>query len=308
MTHALVSGGLGFIGQHLVRRLVAEGASVVIYDDNSSSRPAAEFSESVKIVYAPAEHAAFDAYTHIVHLGSPTGHAAYERMPVETLRAGAHSTIRLLDIARKTGARFVLASSSEVYGQPAVHPQHEGYNGNVNPVGARSAFDEAKRFAEAATAAYQGLGVSAGILRIFNTYGPGMAVEDGRVTPTFFSQALRGEPITVAGSGQQTRSFCYVDDLVEAILLQMRGHWQEPMNVGNPHEISILDLAQKIKVICRSDSPITHIDLPEDDPVIRRPDINRITKATGWTPTVSLMQGLERCADYYHRHLLQAAH
>jgi dTDP-glucose 4,6-dehydratase len=254
---ALVAGGAGFLGSHLCDRLLADGYDVVCVDDFSTGRPsnvehllanprfrliAADVSEGVDVD---------DPLDAVLHFASPASPPHYLALPIETLRVGSLGTFALLELARRHGARFLMASTSETYGDPLVHPQPESYWGNVNPVGPRSVYDEAKRFSEAATMAYRRTyGVDAKIVRIFNTFGERMRVDDGRAIPTFVAQALRGEPLTVAGDGSQTRSICYVSDLVDGILALLRSDLSGPVNVGNPHEVSMLDLALLIRDLC----------------------------------------------------------
>jgi dTDP-glucose 4,6-dehydratase len=236
----------------------------------------------------------------LFHFASPASPVDYLRFPVETLMVGALGTKHLLDIARQKGSRFVLASTSEAYGDPEVHPQPEGYWGNVNPVGPRSVYDEAKRFAEALTAAYRRChGVTTSIARIFNTAGPRMRPHDGRAVPTFIRQALRNEPLTVAGDGRQTRSIQYVDDLVEGIVRLARSGHPGPMNIGNPTELSMLDLATLVRDLSGSSSPIRFVERPEDDPRTRRPDISLARQVLDWEPEVGLEQGLRRTIEWF---------
>ena len=233
---------------------------------------------------------------------SPASPHDYARHPIETLKAGAHGTLNALELARRKGARFLLASTSEVYGDPLVHPQVESYWGNVNPVGPRSQYDEAKRYAEALTTAYRTThGVDTVIVRLFNTYGPRMRPKDGRAVPTFITQALAGEPLTVAGDGTQTRSICYVDDTVSGILAAAASGHQGPINLGNPVELSVLELAHHIRDLCRSASPIVFVERPGDDPSLRRPDIGLARAALGWQPVVDFDKGLTMTVDWFSR-------
>jgi dTDP-glucose 4,6-dehydratase len=236
----------------------------------------------------------------VLHFASPASPVDYYRYPLETLSVGSQGTRRMLELAREKNARFVLASTSETYGDPQVHPQPESYWGNVNPIGPRSVYDEAKRFAEALTAAYRReFGTDTAIVRIFNTYGPRMRERDGRVVPTFVSQALRGEPITVAGDGSQTRSICYVDDLVDGIVRLLRSTIAGPVNIGNPHEMSILETAELVRELCAADVPIVFVPRPEDDPSVRRPDIALARERLGWEPKVSPRDGLRRTVAWF---------
>lgn len=304
MRRALVTGGAGFIGSHLIQRLREDGYRVVVIDDLSTGRyeniaalaaeGAVEFVEAdvVEPITVPGP---FDL---IVHLASAASPADYTRQPVETLLAGSAGTRHALELARETGARMIFASSSEVYGDPLVHPQREDYRGNVDPVGPRSSYDEAKRFGEALTTAFASAhGVNAGIARIFNTYGPRMRASDGRAVPQFIAQALNGEPLTVHGDGAQTRSLCYVDDIVDGLLRLAHSDVRVPVNLGGTDEITVLHLAETIAAITETTSPILHVGRPHDDPQVRRPDIGRARELLGWAPTVPLEEGLRRTID-----------
>lgn len=307
---ALVSGAAGFIGSHLCDRLVAEGYQVVGIDnfltgDRSNVLHLAENASFVLVehdVSLPLEiDGPFDV---IFHLASPASPKAYAEHSVETMLAGSHGTFNLLEMARRWGAKFVLASTSEVYGDPLVHPQDESYWGNVNPVGPRACYDEAKRFAEALTMTFhRKYGLRTAIARIFNTYGPRMQLDDGRVVPTFIDRALRGEPITVYGDGSQTRSFCYVSDLVEGLMRLASCDDPHPVNLGNPEEWTILEFAKYIQELTGSRSPIVFEPLPPDDPKRRRPDISRARKLLGWEPKVPLEQGLKMTIEYFQTKL-----
>jgi dTDP-glucose 4,6-dehydratase len=236
----------------------------------------------------------------VVHLASPASPADYLRFPIETLKAGAFGTWRTLELAREKGSKYILASSSEVYGDPLVHPQPESYWGNVNPIGPRSPYDESKRFAEALTVAYRNSHrVEASIVRIFNTYGPRMRPDDGRAIPTFITQALTGSPLTVTGDGSQTRSPCYVDDLVSGICQIVETRTAGPVNLGNPEEVSVLAIAQRVVTLADSGSPIRLIGRPADDPQVRRPDISLAQSALGWAPTVTLEDGLRKTIAWF---------
>jgi dTDP-glucose 4,6-dehydratase len=236
----------------------------------------------------------------VLHLASPASPAHYLRYPLETMRVGSLGTMNALELAREKRARFVLASTSEVYGDPLEHPQHESYWGNVNPIGPRSVYDESKRFAEALTAAYRREGrADAAIVRIFNTYGPRMRLDDGRAIPAFISQALAGEPITVAGDGQQTRSLCYVEDTVAGILALAAGDCPGPVNIGGSQEISMLALAEQIRDVAGSASPVEFIDLPVDDPRLRRPDTTLAREVLGWEQRVPFDEGLKRTMEWF---------
>jgi len=306
MARVAVAGGAGFLGSHICERLLADGAEVVCIDNFSTGRP-----ENVSHLLG---HPAFQlihhdvtAYTHVdgpvtavLNFASPASPVDYARLPIETLKVGSTGTMNALGLARAKGARFVLASTSETYGDPLVHPQPETYWGNVNPVGPRSMYDEAKRFSEAVTMAYRNHhGVRTGIARIFNTYGPRMRPDDGRAIPTFISQALRGEPITVAGDGSQTRSVCYVDDLVEGIIRLLWSDIPGPVNIGNPREMSILKTAELVRAICRSESLITFVPRPTDDPTVRQPEISLAREQLGWEPKVDVHDGLARTVDWF---------
>jgi len=239
----------------------------------------------------------------VLHFASPASPADYLQLPIQTLKVGSVGTFHAVGLAQEKGARFLLASTSEVYGDPQVHPQPETYWGHVNPVGPRGVYDEAKRFAEAMTVAYRDhREVNAAIVRIFNTYGPRMRPDDGRAIPTFISQALRGEPLTVAGDGSQTRSICYVDDLVEGIARLLHSDLPGPVNIGNPHELSVLELAQTICRLAGSSSSIEYVALPQDDPLMRRPDITVASRDLDWTPAVDVETGLQRTIDWFRAH------
>jgi dTDP-glucose 4,6-dehydratase len=303
---ALVAGGSGFVGSHLCERLVAEGYDVVCVDDLCTGNPRnladAIAGGHVELVREDVTRLGpvpgpVDV---VLHLASPASPADYLRLPVETLKAGSLGTLRTVELAREKGARYLLASTSEVYGDPRIHPQAESYWGHVNPIGPRSVYDEAKRFAEALVVAYgREHGVDVCIARIFNTYGPRMRPDDGRAIPTFIRQALRSEPITVSGNGKQTRSLCYVSDLVEGLIRLMRSSARGPVNLGNPQEISILQLAGIVREACGSDSPIEFIPRPEDDPHRRRPDIGLARTLLGWSPQVRLAEGVKRTVAWF---------
>ncbi|HEY3876977.1 MAG TPA: NAD-dependent epimerase/dehydratase family protein [Trebonia sp.] len=307
---AVVTGGAGFIGAHLCRSLLAAGTEVLCVDNFLTSSPASvrELRNEPGFRLREADVAqrldVDGGVDLVIHLASPASPLDYQRHPLATLDAGSRGTRNALELATRAGARFVLASTSEVYGDPAVSPQPEGYWGNVNPVGRRSVYDEAKRFAEAMTAAYRRTGrASTGIARIFNTYGPGMRPDDGRVVPTFACQALRGLPLTVAGDGSQTRSLCHVDDTVRGILAVARGDIAGPVNIGNPEEATVLRIAQRIIGLCGSRSGIEYIPLPEDDPLTRCPDITLARTALGWQPAVSWREGLSQTLAWFSAQL-----
>ncbi|MGD3110922.1 NAD-dependent epimerase/dehydratase family protein [Streptomyces sp. YGL11-2] len=300
-THAIVAGGAGFIGSHLCRRLLAEGYEVLCVDNLLTGRrqniaaldSIGPFRFLVADVTTPVQLTGRADL--VFHLASPASPADYLRHPLATLAAGAAGTHHTLQLAQQKSARYVLASTSEVYGSPQAHPQSEAYWGNVNPVGPRSVYDEAKRYAEALTTAFgRHTSTSIGIVRIFNTYGPRMRPDDGRAVPTFIRQALAGAPITVAGDGSQTRSLCYVDDIVSGILAMAASDRHEPVNLGNPHEITMLELAQEIRNLCGSTSPIGFGPRPIDDPQRRCPDITTARNELHWAPRVQLHDGLTR--------------
>jgi dTDP-glucose 4,6-dehydratase len=302
---AVVTGGAGFLGSHLCERLLHEGYAVLCLDDLStgSAVNVAHLAEvgSFRMVSTDVTevvHVDGDVDA-VLHFASPASPLDYLRMPVETLRVGSVGTLHALDLAQEKKARFVLASTSEAYGDPQVHPQPESYWGHVNPVGPRGVYDEAKRFAEATTMAYRrSRGVDTAIMRIFNTHGPRMRADDGRAVPTFVRQALAGEPLTVAGDGSQTRSIQYVDDLVEGCLRLLASTLPGPVNIGNPQEVSVGDLAELICTLTGSPSRLVHVPRPEDDPTVRRPDITLAREALGWEPQVDLADGLRRTIDW----------
>jgi dTDP-glucose 4,6-dehydratase len=302
---ALITGGAGFLGSHLCDRLIREGWSVVCVDslltgdggNLEALRNHARFTYVQRDVTEPVDvDGSFDA---VLHLASPASPLDYLRWPIETLRVGAIGTLNLLELARAKGARFFLASTSEAYGDPLVHPQPETYWGNVNPIGPRSVYDEAKRYAEAATMSYgrtHGLRVS--IARIFNTYGPRMRRGDGRAVPAFIQQALAGRPLTIHGDGSQTRSLCYVDDLIEGIYRLIVSDEPGPVNLGNPDEITIKELAEMIRDAVGSSSNLVNLDRPADDPERRCPDITRARRRLGWEPTVRIHDGLRLTIEW----------
>lgn len=297
----LVTGAAGFLGTHLCRRLRSQDVEVVGVDNfaTGSPRSLAPLANDPGFTFLRGDVSdglAVDGpFSVIFHLASPASPRDYARLPVQTLRAGAQGTEHGLNLAEKTGARFVLASSSEVYGDPAVHPQSETYWGHVNPIGPRSVYDESKRYAEALATAYRQAGrAEVAIARIFNTYGPGMRPGDGRAVPTFARQAAAGQPITVAGDGTQTRSLCFVDDTIDALLALATTGTHEPVNLGNPHEVTMLALAETIRALTGSSSPITFVPLPADDPVRRCPDITRARTLLRWSPRIDLAEGLRR--------------
>lgn len=304
-----MTGGAGFLGSHLCERLLAEGYQVVCLDNFVTGDP--------RNVSHLAEHGPFRLirsdvtdFVHItgrveavLHFASPASPIDYLELPIQTLKVGSVGTLHALGLAREKGARFVLASTSETYGDPLVHPQPESYWGNVNPIGPRGVYDEAKRFAEALTMAYRrSHEVDTAIVRIFNTFGPRMRPNDGRAVPTFIRQALRNDPLTVAGDGTQTRSICYVDDLMEGIFRVLTSSASGPVNLGNPHELSVLALAQWIRDLCSSHSPVVFVPRPEDDPSVRQPDITLAGRLFGWEPVVPMAEALSRTIAWFRLH------
>ena len=306
MIKTIVTGGAGFIGSHLCEYLVERGHKVVCVDNLITGRtPNLENIENHKnfeFVERDITEPFFieDKIDYIYHLASPASPKDYLEHPIHTLKVGALGTYHLLGLAKQQGARFLLASTSEVYGDPKVNPQPEEYWGNVNPIGPRGVYDEAKRYAEAITMAYhRSHNVDTRIARIFNTFGPRMRLDDGRAVPNFIGQALRGEPITVYGDGSQTRSFCFVSDLVEAIYRLMMSDYNLPVNLGNPEELSILAFAKLIKKLCESDSEIVYKELPQDDPMQRKPDISKAKEILKWEPKVGLEEGLKMTIEWF---------
>jgi len=311
---AVITGGAGFVGSHLCERLLAEGYSVVCVDNLVTGRTANiahlldrdDFEFVRHDVSRPFE--IDGTVDRVLHFASPASPIDYLELPIQTLKVGSLGTHNALGLAKAKGARFLLASTSEVYGDPKEHPQTESYWGNVNPVGPRGVYDEAKRFAEAMTMAYhRAHGVDVRIVRIFNTYGPRMRLRDGRVVPAFIPQALTNEPITVFGQGQQTRSFCFVSDLVEGIWRLLESDLVEPCNIGNPHEMTILEFAETIRAAVGSTSPIVFKPLPVDDPQTRQPDITRARTRLGWEPKVALAEGLRSTIEYFRQALSEQA-
>jgi dTDP-glucose 4,6-dehydratase len=312
VARVLITGGAGFIGSHLCERFLAEGDDVICMDNllTGSADNVAHLFTNPRFTFVKQDvtnyiyvRGSLDA---ILHFASPASPVDYLELPIQTLKVGSLGTHKALGLAKEKGARFLLASTSEVYGDPLEHPQKEGYWGNVNPIGPRGVYDEAKRFAEALTMAYHRTHqVRTRIVRIFNTHGPRMRLADGRVVPNFISQALRGEPLTVYGDGSQTRSFCYVSDLVEGIVRLLRSDHVEPVNCGNPNEVTILEFAQRIKALTGSTSEIVFRPLPVDDPKVRQPDISRARRVLGWEPRVSLEDGLRMTIDYFRERVLR---
>lgn len=300
----VITGGAGFIGSHLCERCLQDGHEVVAVDNlvtgseqNIAHLTAPQFSFSNQNI---SDGIWIDGpVDFILHFASPASPVDYLELPIQTLKVGALGTHNALGLARAKGAGLLLASTSEIYGDPLVHPQTEDYWGNVNPIGPRGCYDEAKRFAEAIVMAYHRMhGIDTKIVRIFNTFGPRMRARDGRIVPNFLNQAMNGEPITIYGDGSQTRSFCYVSDLVEGIYRLMLSSEHMPVNIGNPREHTVLQFAQLIKELMDSDSEIVFEPLPQDDPKQRKPDITRARKILGWEPVVSIEDGLRRTADH----------
>jgi dTDP-glucose 4,6-dehydratase len=308
---AVILGAAGFIGSHLVDRFLAEGWRVTGVDNliTGTRRNLQHLARESRFDFVEADICdALDGISGridaVLDFASPASPIDYLRHPFETLHVGSIGVENALKLARRSGAVFVLSSTSEVYGDPLEHPQRETYCGNVNPIGPRAVYDEAKRFAEAITMAYRRYErVSVRVARIFNTYGPRMRLDDGRVVPAFVAQALRGHPITVFGDGSQTRSFCYVDDNVEAIWRLLHSQYQEPVNVGNPHELTILQFAEAVQRLTGTSLPIEHHPLPEDDPRVRRPDMTRVREVLGWEPKVAFDEGMARTIAWFREHV-----
>ena len=305
---ALVTGGAGFLGSHLCEKLLGKGWEVVCMDNlitgdlaNIDHLIGTEGFKFVNVDVTDYIHVAGDVHR-VFHFASPASPIDYLKMPIQTLKVGSLGTHKALGLARAKGARFLMASTSEVYGDPHEHPQTESYWGNVNPVGPRGVYDEAKRFSEAMVMAYHRFhGVETRIVRIFNTYGPRMRLNDGRALPAFMSQALRGDDITVFGDGSQTRSFCFVDDLIEGIWRLSDSDEVEPTNIGNPREMTIKEFAETVVSLTGSQSKITYHPLPTDDPKQRRPDISKAKRVLDWEPKVSLEDGLRVTLDYFKK-------
>ncbi len=308
----VITGGAGFIGSHLCDYFLAKGHEVVCVDNLLTGR-------AENLTHVIGRHERFQFLKHnvaqyihiggpvdnVLHFASPASPNDYLRFPIETLKVGAMGTHKALGLAKEKKARFLLASTSEAYGDPQVHPQPEDYWGHVNPVGPRGVYDEAKRFAEALTMAYyRAEGLDTRIVRIFNTYGPRMKLDDGRALPTFMVQALKGEPLTVYGDGSQTRSFCYIEDLLEGIWLLLNSEEHEPVNLGNPDEINIVDFAREVIGATGSSSEIAFRPLPQDDPHVRQPDISKARRVLGWEPKISRSEGLNRTVPYFRECLL----
>lgn len=305
---AVITGGAGFLGSHLCDKLLKEGLKVICVDNlitgniNNISHLAGNDNFSfvkhdvTNYMFLPGK------VDYILHFASPASPIDYLKLPIQTLKVGSLGTHKALGLAKEKNARFLLASTSEVYGDPAIHPQPESYWGNVNPIGPRGVYDEAKRFAEAITMAYHRFhGLDTRIVRIFNTYGPRMRLDDGRALPAFVGQALRGEDITVFGDGSQTRSFCYVDDLVDGIFKLLMSDEVEPVNIGNPDEITIREFAEEVVAITGTRSKIIYTELPEDDPKVRQPDISKARRILGWEPKIKRRDGLKTTIDYFKK-------
>ena len=303
---AVVTGGAGFLGSHLCDRLIAEGNRVVAVDNlitgdvkniaHLAGNPNFRF-----VKHDVTEYIFLDGpVDYVLHFASPASPIDYLKLPIQTLKVGSLGTHKALGLAKAKGARFLLASTSEVYGDPLIHPQPESYWGNVNPVGLRGVYDEAKRFAEAMTMAYRRYhGLDTRIVRIFNTYGPRMRINDGRAIPAFLSQALRGEDVTVFGDGSQTRSVCYVDDLIDGIHRLLMSGERDPVNIGNQQELTMLELAKEIVALVGSKSTIVFKPLPEDDPKVRQPDTTRAQTILNWRPRVDRREGLAKTVEYF---------
>jgi dTDP-glucose 4,6-dehydratase len=305
----VVTGGAGFLGSHLCDRLVAEGHEVVCLDNFLTGTP----TNVEHLIGSPGFRLVrcdVTDYVHVpgpvdvvLHFASPASPIDYLKLPIETLKVGSLGTLHALGLAKEKGARFVLASTSETYGDPQVHPQPESYWGHVNPVGPRGVYDEAKRFAEALTMAYRREGVDTGIVRIFNTFGERMRPHDGRAIPAFATAALQGRPIPVAGDGSQTRSVMFVDDLVEGVVRFLRSDHPGPMNIGNPQELSVLAIAELVRDLAGSDSEIVFTERPVDDPTVRQPDITLARAVLGWEPQVAIGDGLKRTLTWFSAEL-----
>lgn len=306
----LVTGGAGFLGSHLCDLLIGRGDTVVCLDDLSSGRrsnvahllgaPGFEFVEATVLEPISIPGGRSDRFDGVLHLASPASPVAYLRHPVFTLRTGAEGTRNALEFALANSARFVLASTSEVYGEPLTHPQPESYWGNVNPVGPRSVYDEAKRYAEALTTAYRTAhGANTGIVRIFNTYGPRLRSDDGRVVSSFIDQALRHQPLTVFGDGSQTRSLCYVGDLVRGLVAMLDSTEPGPVNLGNPEELTVGEIADLVRELTGSSSPVEYRPLPQDDPTRRRPDVTVARERLGWSPVITARDGIAKTIEWH---------
>lgn len=307
---AVVTGGAGFLGSHLCDRLIQEGLKVICIDNlltgNLENISHLFGNENFHFAKYDVTNYIFvpERIDYILHFASPASPIDYLKFPIQTLKVGSLGTHKVLGLAKEKKARILLASTSEVYGDPAIHPQSEDYWGNVNPIGPRGVYDEAKRFAEAITMAYHRYhGVDTRIVRIFNTFGPRMRLDDGRALPAFVGQALRGEDISVFGDGSQTRSFCYVSDLVDGIFKLLMSNEVYPVNIGNPEEITIKQFAEEVIKLTGSSSKLSFHELPEDDPKVRQPDISKAKRVLGWEPKVSRSEGLALTIEYFKNHL-----
>ena len=306
----LVTGGSGFLGSHLCDRLIREGHEVICIDNlcTGSVNNIAHLMGNPRFHFIKHDVTNYifvkEPLDHVVHFASPASPVDYLEMPIQTLKVGSLGTHKALGLAKEKKARFLIASTSEGYGDPLVHPQPEDYCGNVSPIGPRGVYDEAKRFAEAMTMAYHRYhGVETRIARIFNTYGPRMRMHDGRVVPAFICQALKGEPLTVFGAGSQTRSFCFVSDLISGIYKLLMSDEPGPVNIGNPAEMTVLEFAKAIIRLVGSSSAIIYKPLPQDDPQVRQPDISKIRRTLGWEPKVPVEEGLDRSIAYFREQL-----
>ncbi len=314
MPVSVVTGGAGFLGSHLTDRLLAEGHRVIAIDNLITGNPAnighLAGNENYQFIKHNVSNYIFvpDEVNYVFHFASPASPIDYLELPIPTLKVGALGTHNTLGLAKAKGAKFLLASTSECYGDPLVHPQKEDYWGNVNPIGPRGVYDEAKRFAEAMTMAYHRYHkLDTKIVRIFNTYGPRMRLRDGRVVPAFIGQALSGEPLTIFGDGSQTRSFCYVSDLIDGIFRLAMSDFHEPVNIGNPREMTIRQFADEIIRITGTKSAVEHRPLPVDDPKVRQPDIGRARAVLHWEPKVEFDEGIRRTIDYFSGWLQRTA-
>lgn len=310
MKTAVVTGGAGFLGSHLCDRLINEGLEVICIDNllTGSLENISHLFGNPNFKFINYDVTNFvhvsDKVDYVLHFASAASPKDYLLYPIHTLKVGSLGTHKVLGLAKEKGSTFLLASTSEVYGDPSIHPQTEDYWGNVNPIGPRGVYDEAKRFGEALTMAYHRYhGVDTRIVRIFNTYGPRMRLNDGRAIPAFISQALLGKPITVYGDGSQTRSLCYVDDQIEGLFRLLISHEAEPVNIGNPEELTIKELAEEIIELTGSNSKIIFEDLPVDDPKVRQPDITKAKRILGWEPKVDRKEGLKRTLEYFKQHI-----
>lgn len=308
MPRTLITGGAGFLGSHLADALLERGHEVICMDNliTGSLRNIEHligrkeclfiYQDVTNYIHVPGK------IDNILHFASPASPVDYLKLPIQTLKVGSLGTHKALGLAKEKKARFLLASTSEVYGDPLIHPQHESYWGNVNPIGPRGVYDEAKRFAEAMTMAYHRYhGIETRIVRIFNTYGPRMRVHDGRVVSTFITQALKNEPLTIFGDGHQTRSFCYVSDEVEGIIRLLEADERMPVNIGNPAEMTVAELSRVVLELTGSSSPVVYRELPEDDPKVRQPDITQARQKLGWEPKVALREGLQKTIAYFRK-------